>query len=85
VVAGEIGQDHHEFDLPAIEQIERALQGYAATLVLVTHDRRLIAAVGTDRVVDVVDGRLGSAADLLLSQAHSLLRLGGVRTRRESP
>jgi ATPase subunit of ABC transporter with duplicated ATPase domains len=46
----------NHLDLPAIEQIERALQGYAATLVIVTHDRRLIDGVGTDRVVDVVDG-----------------------------
>jgi ATPase subunit of ABC transporter with duplicated ATPase domains len=46
----------NHLDLPAIEQIERALQGYAATLVLVTHDRRLIDSVGIDRVVDVIDG-----------------------------
>jgi ATPase subunit of ABC transporter with duplicated ATPase domains len=46
----------NHLDLPAIEQLEQALQGYAGTLILVTHDRRLLDAVGVDRVVDVVDG-----------------------------
>ncbi len=46
----------NHLDLPAIEQLEQALQGYAGTLILVTHDRRLLDAVGIDRVVDVVDG-----------------------------
>ncbi len=46
----------NHLDLPAIEQLEQALQGYAGTLILVTHDRRLLEAVGIDRVVDVVDG-----------------------------
>jgi ATPase subunit of ABC transporter with duplicated ATPase domains len=46
----------NHLDLPAIEQLELALQGYAGTLILVTHDRRLLDAVGIDRVVDVVDG-----------------------------
>ena len=46
----------NHLDLPAIEQLEQALQGYAGTLILVTHDRRLFAAVGIDRVVDVAGG-----------------------------
>ena len=46
----------NHLDLPAIEQLEVALQSYAGTLILVTHDRRLLGAVGIDRVVDVVDG-----------------------------
>jgi ATPase subunit of ABC transporter with duplicated ATPase domains len=46
----------NHLDLPAIEQLEQALRGYAGTLVLVTHDRRLLEAVGIDRVLDVVDG-----------------------------
>jgi ATPase subunit of ABC transporter with duplicated ATPase domains len=46
----------NHLDLPAIEQLELALQGYAGTLVLVTHDRRLLDAVDIGRVVDVVDG-----------------------------
>jgi ATPase subunit of ABC transporter with duplicated ATPase domains len=46
----------NHLDLPAIEQLEQALQHYAGTLILVTHDRRLLDAVGIDRVVDVIDG-----------------------------
>jgi ATPase subunit of ABC transporter with duplicated ATPase domains len=43
----------NHLDLPAIEQLEQALGGYAGTLILVTHDRRLFEAVGIDRVVDM--------------------------------
>ena len=46
----------NHLDSPAIEQLERALTGYAGTLVLVTHDRRLLESVGVNRVLDVVDG-----------------------------
>ena len=46
----------NHLDLPAIEQLEQALQGYAGTLILVTHDRRLFESVGIDRVVDVAAG-----------------------------
>ena len=43
----------NHLDLPAIEQLEQALEAYAGTLLLVTHDRRLLDAVRLDRVVDV--------------------------------
>jgi ATPase subunit of ABC transporter with duplicated ATPase domains len=46
----------NHLDLPAIEQLEQALGGYAGTLILVTHDRRLFEAVGIDRVVDMAGG-----------------------------
>jgi ATPase subunit of ABC transporter with duplicated ATPase domains len=46
----------NHLDLPAIEQLEQALRGYAGTLILVTHDRRLFEAVGIGRVVDVAGG-----------------------------
>jgi ATPase subunit of ABC transporter with duplicated ATPase domains len=43
----------NHLDLPAIEQLESALEGYAGTLILITHDRRLAEAVRIDRTVDV--------------------------------
>jgi ATPase subunit of ABC transporter with duplicated ATPase domains len=43
----------NHLDLPAIEQLETALEAYTGTLLLVTHDRRLLDAVRLDRVVDV--------------------------------
>ena len=39
----------NHLDLPAIEQLEQALESYTGTLLLVTHDRRMLDAVHTDR------------------------------------
>ena len=41
----------NHLDLPAIEQLEQALDAYEGTLVLVTHDRRLLSAVRIDTTV----------------------------------
>ncbi|HUF32895.1 MAG TPA: ABC-F family ATP-binding cassette domain-containing protein [Acidimicrobiales bacterium] len=46
----------NHLDLPAIEQLEQALDTYDGTLLLVTHDRRLLEAVRTTRSVEVRDG-----------------------------
>ncbi|HEX2130163.1 MAG TPA: ABC-F family ATP-binding cassette domain-containing protein [Actinophytocola sp.] len=46
----------NHLDLPAIEQLESALATYPGTLLLVTHDRRMLEAVHTTRHVRVVDG-----------------------------
>ncbi|MCF6743273.1 ABC-F family ATP-binding cassette domain-containing protein [Blastococcus sp. KM273128] len=48
----------NHLDLPAIEQLEQALAGYPGTLLLVTHDRRMLAAVATDRLLEVDGGRV---------------------------
>ncbi len=47
----------NHLDLPAIEQLEEALTGYAGTLILVTHDRQLLDAVDLTRAVDLVARR----------------------------
>ena len=39
----------NHLDLPAIEQLEAALETYPGTLLLVTHDRRMLEAVTTNR------------------------------------
>ncbi|MFN2505267.1 MAG: ABC-F family ATP-binding cassette domain-containing protein [Acidimicrobiales bacterium] len=41
----------NHLDLPAIEQLEGALESYDGTLVLVTHDRRLLETVRIDRTI----------------------------------
>jgi ATPase subunit of ABC transporter with duplicated ATPase domains len=41
----------NHLDLPAIEELESALDGYPATVVLVTHDRRLLERFGATREV----------------------------------
>jgi ATPase subunit of ABC transporter with duplicated ATPase domains len=46
----------NHLDLPAIEQLEQALDDYDGTLLLVSHDRRLLDAVRTTRTLRVVDG-----------------------------
>jgi ATPase subunit of ABC transporter with duplicated ATPase domains len=48
----------NHLDLEAVEQLEQAIDGFGGTLVLVTHDRRLLEAVGIDRVVEVEAGRV---------------------------
>jgi ATPase subunit of ABC transporter with duplicated ATPase domains len=46
----------NHLDLPAIEQLEAALAEYPGTLLLVTHDRRMLDAVHTNRHLHVADG-----------------------------
>jgi ATPase subunit of ABC transporter with duplicated ATPase domains len=48
----------NHLDLTAIEQLESALASYNGTLLLVTHDRRMLDAVTTNRHVEVVDGKV---------------------------
>ena len=48
----------NHLDLPAIEQLESALSSYPGTLLLVTHDRRMLAAVETTRLLEVNDGKV---------------------------
>ncbi|MFI7428396.1 ABC-F family ATP-binding cassette domain-containing protein [Micromonospora sp. NPDC049836] len=48
----------NHLDLPAIEQLESALAGYPGTLLLVTHDRRMLDTVSVNRRLRVTDGRI---------------------------
>jgi ATPase subunit of ABC transporter with duplicated ATPase domains len=48
----------NHLDLPAIEQLEQALAGFAGTVLLVTHDRALLEAVTLTRRIELVDGRV---------------------------
>jgi ATPase subunit of ABC transporter with duplicated ATPase domains len=53
-----LDEPSNHLDLPAIEQLEQALDGYEGTLLLVTHDRRLLDAVQVTRTVTVAAGRV---------------------------
>ncbi len=53
-----LDEPSNHLDLPAIEQLEQALEGYEGTLLLVTHDRRLLDAVQVTRTVTVAGGRV---------------------------
>ncbi|GAA0654885.1 ABC-F family ATP-binding cassette domain-containing protein [Kitasatospora atroaurantiaca] len=46
----------NHLDLPAIEQLESALASYTGTLLLVTHDRRMLEAVTVNRRIEVANG-----------------------------
>ncbi|MCA6090867.1 ATP-binding cassette domain-containing protein [Streptomyces sp. SCA3-4] len=48
----------NHLDLPAIEQLESALESYNGTLLLVTHDRRMLDAVAVTRRLEVSEGRV---------------------------
>ncbi|MGW6080867.1 ABC-F family ATP-binding cassette domain-containing protein, partial [Streptomyces sp. NPDC055186] len=48
----------NHLDLPAIEQLEAALDSYEGTLLLVTHDRRMLDAVHVTRRLEVADGKV---------------------------
>jgi ATPase subunit of ABC transporter with duplicated ATPase domains len=51
----------NHLDLPAIEQLEAALDAFPGTLLLVSHDRRLLDAVRATRRLVVADGRVTEA------------------------
>ena len=48
----------NHLDLPAIEQLEQALDSYDGSLLLVSHDRRLLQNVRLDQRWQVTAGRV---------------------------
>ncbi len=46
----------NHLDLPAIEQLESALRTFNGTLVLVTHDRRMLESVDLNRTLSIDEG-----------------------------
>ena len=48
----------NHLDLAAIEQLEQAIESYDGTLLLVTHDRRMLDSVRTDRNLRVTAGQV---------------------------
>jgi ATPase subunit of ABC transporter with duplicated ATPase domains len=48
----------NHLDLPAIEQLESALASYPGTLLLVTHDRRMLDTVTVNRRIEVAGGQV---------------------------
>jgi ATPase subunit of ABC transporter with duplicated ATPase domains len=48
----------NHLDLPAIEQLEQALDSYDGTLLLVTHDRALASHLAVTRTIEVTAGQV---------------------------
>jgi ATPase subunit of ABC transporter with duplicated ATPase domains len=51
----------NHLDLAAIEQLERALDAFEGTLLVVSHDRRFLDALRSDRVIELVGAESGGA------------------------
>jgi ATPase subunit of ABC transporter with duplicated ATPase domains len=50
----------NHLDLPAIEQLETALNAFEGTLICVSHDRWLLESVEFDRSILVEGGRIAA-------------------------
>jgi len=50
----------NHLDLPALEQVEAALATFTGTVLLVSHDRRLLEAVTVTRTLQVDDGQVAA-------------------------
>jgi len=48
----------NHLDLPAIEQLESALEAYPGTLLVVTHDRRMLSTLRITRTLELDRGRV---------------------------
>ncbi len=48
----------NHLDLPAIEQLEQALDTFPGTVLLVSHDRSLLATVRRTRTIELTNGRI---------------------------
>jgi ATPase subunit of ABC transporter with duplicated ATPase domains len=48
----------NHLDLPAIEQLEQALETFGGTVLLVTHDRSLLESVRITRTITMENGKL---------------------------
>ncbi len=56
-----LGEPTNHLDLPAIEQLEGALETYPGTFLLVTYDRRMLEAVAVTRRIAVANGHVTEA------------------------
>jgi ATPase subunit of ABC transporter with duplicated ATPase domains len=50
----------NHLDLPAIEQLEQALDTFGGTVLLVTHDRALLEHVRLTRTIRLAGGRVAA-------------------------
>jgi ATPase subunit of ABC transporter with duplicated ATPase domains len=66
----------NHLDLDAIEELERALAAYDGTLVVVSHDRRLLEGLRLDRRLEVRGGAVRETAALPAAAGRSPRRPG---------
>ena len=71
----------NHLDLPAIEQLESALDGYGGTLAPVSHDRRLLEKVRVTRTITLAARRTTFRG---LREEHGCIRVGAAGSDRPS-
>jgi ATPase subunit of ABC transporter with duplicated ATPase domains len=59
-------------DLPAVERIELALAAYPGPLIVASHDRHFLNAIGVTGILCLADGRLSRLPDLASYEATLL-------------
>ncbi len=70
-------------DLPAIEQLELALQRYSGAILAVSHDRAFLERVGFNRILETRDGFLHLAGEPVFVEQPSSLETKNVPNRTE--
>ena len=75
----------NHLDLPAIEQLEQALDSFPGTLLLVSHDRRLLEAVRVTRRLHVERRDLNGGTRMTVSTARRPTRSSRRAGRRCAP
>jgi ATPase subunit of ABC transporter with duplicated ATPase domains len=48
----------NHLDMPAIEQLEQAMEGFGGTVLLVSHDRSMLSTVRRTRTIELLDGKV---------------------------
>ena len=56
----------NHLDLEAIEQLEAALASFSGTLLVISHDRRLLGALACSRYLTVEEGKVREVEDVRL-------------------
>ena len=71
----------NHLDLPAIEQLEVALEAFGGTVVLVTHDRSLLERVTLTRRIELANGKVVSDEPVAAARLSSAQKRSSPRTR----
>ena len=50
----------NHLDMPAIEQLEQAMETFGGTVLLVSHDRSLLSTVRRTRTIELLNGKVVS-------------------------
>ena len=66
-----VDEPTNHLDLPAIEQLEGALDRFEGTLILITHDRAFLDSTKLTRHISIADGKIITAVESSAPGRHS--------------